>query len=841
MKWFRGLLGNQTGDAQEILRVLQSKFAHFLELLEHDNRVHALIGELEEKSQGEIEFDTAYLRDRVGDLRTEIGNMIEAMIAIGGDAYLPLRSKLLDIRGGIEMLLPQRLPLSEEAFTLTFDELSKIAAPSVGNKCIQLAQIRSRLGLPVPDGFAITGWACHRMLYAHNLYERIRTRITHVDINDYTQLQQAGDDIRAMVAAAGVPDEVGRAITRAAEALQRRSEATTFSVRSSAVGEDTHYSFAGQYATYLNVNPNDLIDGYRNVIASQFTPQALYYLLRLAKPETELTMGVGCVAMIDARASGVIYTRDPVNPAREVMLINAVFGLGEYLVDGTVMPDSVVLSRSDGHVMETRVACKSVKLVLNPQGGTMPVEIATSRQYELSVTDSMVQTLFDYAARIERAYHCPQDIEWAVDQSGRVFILQARPLRVVEPAPVSAVDIEELIPLVRGAITICPGAGGGPVYHARSIRDLPGVPDGAVLVAPHTFPGLVTVMQKVSAIVTETGGVANHMATIAREYQIPALSGVVHALESLRPGQAVTVDATKGMIYDGYQERLVTLRRPPRPGANLAALCTLNGVLKLISPLGLVHPGDDSFAIENCRTLHDLTRFCHQRAMEEMFYGGLSVPEKERVSVRLQTSIPLQVNVIYIDQILSDRLREEGIDENSIDSAPMQHFWSGVRHEGWPARPLPRDFERFRVFGTSMQHDSPNSFSEASFAILSREYMIVGLRMGYHFTTVEAMCTEDSQKNYIRMQYTEGGATPERRERRINLIKQVLGRLGFEHQAKGDFLDTRQTGLSHRQTCENLFRLGQLTMLTKQLDMALTNDKVARWHGVQIMKKLGLE
>ena len=130
---------------------------------------------------------------------------------------------------------------------------------------------------------------------------------------------------------------------------------------------------------------------------------------------------------------------------------------------------------------------------------------------------------------------------------------------------------------------------------------------------------------------------------------------------------------------------------------------------------------------------------------------------------------------------------------------------------------------------------------ESSFALLSREYMIVGLRMGYHFTTVEGMCTADPQKNYIRMQYKEGGATHERRERRIKLITDVLTRLGFDHQTKGDFLDTRLIGHPTKQVCEGLFKLGQLTMLTKQLDMALTNDQVAAWHTRQIMEKLDLD
>jgi pyruvate,water dikinase len=843
MKWFRDLMVGETGDSQAILRVLQSKFASFLDLLDRDNRIHALIGELEEKGRGEEDFDLLLLRRLLGDLRMEVEAMIEAMIAIGGEPYLPLQSKYDEIRAGIDMLLPHREPLKAGAFTVPFDSLGQVGVvSSVGNKCSQLGQIRVKLGLSVPDGFAITGWACHQFFEANQLREKIGERIQNIDVRYYQQLEDISGEIRALVAKATVPAELRMAIENAAAELTRRCGARAFSVRSSAVGEDTHFSFAGQYATFLNVLPADLVARYRDVVASLFAPQAMYYYLNLPRPEREMTMGAGCVAMIDARASGVVYTRDPIRPNDDIMLINSVFGLGEYVVDGTLTPDSLTIARHSGRVIETRIAHKEVRLAVDPDGGTCRKTVDAEERDQLSLRDEDIRTLVEYALKIEQLYHCPQDIEWSIDQAGRVFILQARPLRVIEPLPLAGPDLKDLIPLVRGGVTICPGAGAGPVYHARSARDLAGVPEGAVLVAPHSFPGLVTVMQKVSAIVTETGGVANHMATIAREYQVPAITDLPVALKTLRPGQAVTVDAAKGMIYDGEQPQLVKARRPERrQGADLATLCTLRGVLQRISPLGLVHPGDSVFSIDHCHTFHDLTRFCHQRAMEEMFYGGLSVPEKERVSVKLSTTIPLDVNVILVDQAMTPEMRETGIDEQQIDSEPMRHFWNGVLEQGWPARPLPRNFDRLRIFSTSMEHPESEGYSESSFALLGREYMIVGLRMGYHFMTVEGICTKDPQKNYIRMQYKEGGATPERRERRIQLIKDVLTRLEFDHQAKGDFLDTRLVGRPARKVCDALFKLGQLTMLTKQLDMALTNYKVAAWYTRQIMAKLGLE
>ena len=841
MKWFRSTDDNRDKDSEAALREVQSKFSHFLRLLDCDKKIHTIIADLEHKSRGECDFDSAYLRTSLEQLRLRVGHMIEAMIAIGGAPYTPLRKRYGKIRGGMELLLPRRHKMVEEPLVVTFNSLGRHGSKSVGSKCLVLGQIRVRLDLPVPNGFAITGWAYHQFLTHNQLQDRINQRIAKINIEKLDQLEQASSEIQAMISQAEVPADLVQAITSAADRLLNKTSVSAFSVRSSAIGEDAHYSFAGQYETYLNVKPNDLVERYRDVIASKYTPQAMYYYLSLPQAEPELPMSVGCVEMIDAKASGVVYTRDPVRPHDEVLLINTVFGLGQLVVDGTLTPDSFRVSRQTGELESSEIAHKPVLLAVDESGGTVIREVAQELRDAPSVSDDDIERLIEYALRVERLYHCPQDIEWAMNQEGEIFILQSRPLKVIDVrGPVNS-EVENMRPVLRGGSTVCPGAGGGPVYHVSSAADLPGVPAGAVLVAAHSFPGIVTVMQKVSAIITETGGVASHMATIAREYQVPTLAGVPRALETLEPGREVTVDASDGKVFHGLHEQLLAIRRPERWSVDsLAAACTLGGLLEKISPLNLVHPSDPNFAIGHCETIHDLVRFCHQRAMEEMFYGGLSVPEKERVSIRMLTEIPVNVNVIFIDQAMSDYAGKGGIDENDIDSEPMRHFWSGVRHEGWPAPPKSQSLHRFKIIGRAMGGNHEDRYSESSFAILSKEYMIFGIRMGYHFMTVEGMCTSESHKNYVRMQYKEGGSTTERRERRIKLIKAVLSKIGFEHEGRGDFLDTRLSYSPSVRICDALFKLGQLTVLTKQLDMALTNDSVAEWYTRQISGKLGL-
>jgi pyruvate,water dikinase len=313
-------------------------------------------------------------------------------------------------------------------------------------------------------------------------------------------------------------------------------------------------------------------------------------------------------------------------------------------------------------------------------------------------------------------------------------------------------------------------------------------------------------------------------------------------LNALPEGAPVTVCATCAKIYTGIREEIIRSCRLDSSMEDAPVIELLQGILKKVSPLNLVHPADEGFTPENCRTFHDLTRFCHQRAMEEMFDKASSIRNKQRVGLRLQTEIPLQVNIIFVDKDHAEFGDRQTVGEDEIDSPPMKHFWDGLIKEGWPKRAPVGDVGGFMaVMATNMAAGGKQDFSEQSFAVLSREYMILSLRMGYHFMTIEAMCTEEPSKNYIRMQFKEGGSSIDRRIRRIRLITDILKGAGFENVSKGDFLDTRLSYERPAVILDRLYLLGRMTILTKQLDMALSNDSIAQWYTDDIRKKLGLQ
>ncbi len=840
MSWLQNLFGSHAS-AAATLHAIQSRFVRFVSLLESNHRVLKTISDMEEKVRGDYLFDTAYIQHSLETIRSDVEGIVRDLVALGGERYAAMRPRLRAIDAEVAALLRNGPAVIEDRLTIPLGELGRESAPSVGSKSAQLGEIKARVGLPVPDGFAISAWAYRLFLEANGLPERIEARLRALDARSHDDLVRASNDVQSSILSAKIPDELSGAIERAVLEVCRRSGATRFALRSSAIGEDTVFSFAGQYATYLNLASDEILDAYRRVVASKFTPQAIYYLLSHSLLDSDTPMAVGCVAMVDARAAGVIYTQNPVDPSDPAVVIHAVGGLGKLLVDGSLTPDVYRLDRSSGALREVTISEKPVRLRLCATGGVESVAIPEAERRAPAISESEARTLADFARRLEAHYGAPQDIEWAIDARGRCFILQSRPLRLIASEPAPEPQTEGLEVLLAGGSTACPGAGAGPVFHARSVSDLGAVPAGAVVVARSPIPGLVTVMGKASAIVTCVGGVASHMATLAREYRIATLVGLENASE-LAAGREVTVDATGRRVYSGLHPELVSARRPDvRSTEDNPVVAMLDRVLQKVAPLNLLHPADADFTVERCTTYHDLTRFAHQKAMEAMFATARQTDDLSALGRRLQSGIPMPMSIISVDQDLSRVARGKRLPLEAIDSPPFVTFWNGIVKEGWPSQRARADVKGFAhlLASTAAGADSAE-FREDSFAIVGREYLLASLRMGYHFSTIEAIASDALSKNYVRIQFKGGGTQPDRRLRRVWLLTHVLGFIGFESLSRGDFLDARATYEPAAAILDKLRILGRLTIMTKQLDMALSNDEVAHWYATDFVQKLGL-
>ncbi len=817
-------------EEKDVKVLLREKFQHFRSLLEGNNQVLAIMADMEEKASGDYLFDTGYLKTQVGGLGTQVSTIIQELNRLTGQRY----PELADIHQGIlaeiftELAAEQEIPATP--FVLPLTELHQGLTNAVGAKMANLGEMQNHLGIRVPPGFAVTAAAYRHFLENSGLWAILEERLSQAQIYDLDSLEHISQEVQELVRAAPLPADLEEALKQEAAKLAGHRLA----VRSSAVGEDSDFSFAGQFHTLLNVEASELPAHYKEVVASKFRPRAVFYWKYREFSLNELPMAVGCLAMAPARVSGIMFSRDPDEPQSEAMLITAVWGLGKYAVDGTITPDLYKLERTPPYaVREARVAVKPMALKCRPEGGCDPVELPEEQAASPCLTTVELAALADIALRLEEHFGGPQDIEWAIDDGGEVFILQSRPLRISAPAFGEAArkrPPELPPPLLSFAIRASGGAAAGPVFHLKAEDDIKSIPEGAVVVARQPAARLVLVMGKISAIITEVGGPTDHMSILAREFKVPAVVEATGAMQTLQPGRMVTVDADTGEVYPGVIQELLELRhKPDKVMEDNPVFQKLTAILKKTAPLHLLDPSSPEFQANNCRTLHDITRFAHEKAMDAMFFLDVEEAETGTGVCRLQTDLPL--NIFLLD--LGGGLKVSGratVTEGDIASRPFQAVLRGFHHPQvrWSGEVAP-DLKGFISVWANTLYDmgkAERGLGGKSFAIITENYLNLNSRLGYHFGLVDAYLSEERNDNYISFQFKGGAASVDRRERRARLLGKILTEMGFKVQLTGDLVQGRLVKHSLEDTEEMLEMTGLVMVFVRQLDLALSNEAV---------------
>ncbi len=828
MAFLRSIFNLGSGSPGELLR---RKYTSFRRLLATNNEILERIADLEGTLAADQPIPNDELLAIAQAVRERALLIVEDLDVIAEGRYRSLRGNVERIAAGIEEALRSVQGTPVTAACLPLEGLDRRMADVVGGKTANLGEVRNVVGLPVPPGFAITAFAYRSFVSGAGIQERLTELWRGVDWDDLRNVHRAADQMQALVLGAEIPQDVRESITLSAHDLYRLSSGRPrVSMRSSAIGEDSRTSFAGQYASFLNVPLEQVLRRYKETVASKFGARALFYMHSKGLREGEIAMSVGCFLMIEARAAGVGYTVDPNDPDRDMMTVAAVWGLGRPVVDGTMTPDVYLVPRSSrSGAVQRQVVVKPRRIVCGPDEGVVEEDVPPELQDRPCLDDAQLDRLAGYMRALEAHYRTPQDVEWVLDMHGRLFIVQTRPLALPEsPAPrlPNSPEVNRDCLLFFKGATACPGVGVGPVVHAESDEELSQFPLGGVLVASQNSPRFVNVMTRAAAIVTDVGSVTGHMASLAREYGVPTLCNVGEATR-LPPGLEVTVDATAGAVYRGRVEELVSRGRVQRRTLrNLPSAAVQERVTARIAHLNLTDPSKNSFRAKNCTTYHDVVRFCHEMAISEMFHVNDYSELRERgMAFRLETDVPLGIYVIDLGDGLTAPPGARGITPAQIVSVPMRALWRGITARGvrWAgARPI--DVGGFLSAMASTVADGARGergLGDNSYAMVGANYVNFGSRLGYHFTTLEAVCGESVHENYIVFRFKGGAAELQRRERRVRFIADVLSHYGFEVDRRRDLLNAWVKKLDRPAIETRLEVLGRLMGCVRQLDVLM--------------------
>ncbi|MBU1039593.1 MAG: pyruvate, phosphate dikinase [Proteobacteria bacterium] len=853
LKFLNMLLGSQNKRASRSEDdAVKRKYEYFKSLLIKNNRSLELLTELEHLLYENKPFTLDQVLTLSEDLISLVYDLAEDLNALSHGKYPGLFDATERI--GITVLkdLVRRKKLKKSELVLPLRALSASMADEVGGKAANLGEVANRAGLPTPQGFAVSAYACQQFLRSTGLSERIERRMRGIEVKDTERLVETCEEIQAMILAAEVPEETLRGMTREMEALSALfGPQVRVSVRSSATCEDSEATFAGQHATVLNVGAANIAEAWKEVVASTFSPRAVYYRRSKGYSDNDVIMAVLCVTMIDARSSGVLYTHDPSHLSSDDILISAAWGLGVSVVDGSGHADFARLRRKDMSFLAREVATKAQRLVLREAGGIILEDVPQDQQAEPCLDHARLLQLAAYGLKLEEHYDQPLDIEWAQDQQGRLFILQARPLGVEQSSSAGdcalpdASDATEVEPLhgrevlLRGGAMAAAGSAAGLAYILTSDHNLSAVPEGAILVARQTSPTYVPVMDRIRAIVTDVGSVTGHMASVAREFGLPTLVGVENATLKIEPGCEITVDATNRIVYRGLVPELIH----DRPCVNLMrgspVYKAAQAALKRMSPLTLIDPKAENFTPEGCVSLHDVIRFAHEMGMREMFNISDGMGEAEG-AVRLRAGLPLNILVVDLGGGLTPTAPERVVELEHIKSAPFQALLHGMTDPGvqWLGSVGVSLGGFATIMAESILHD-PNadgSMGGPNYAVVSDHYLNFNTRLGYHFAVVDSYCGPEVNDNYIVFSFKGGAADIARRSRRASLIAQILKRLGFKMEVRGDMVRGEIKKYSQSDLKQKLGMVGRLLGAVRLLDMVLSDDGQIGWYVDEFFK-----
>ncbi len=448
-----------------------------------------------------------------------------------------------------------------------FKQLSKNSIPEAGGKGANLAEMFNS-GFPVPPGFVVLAETYRKFLAVRKIDKKIEEKLKDLDVEDNERLQKVASEVQGLVMSSSMPndmqDEIKEFYTyvdaaeeikniKSAHALLQTTsrDASFVAVRSSATAEDLPgASFAGQQATFVNtLGKEAVVNAVQKCWASLFTARAIYYRVKNNFPHMKVAIAVVVQKQINSDMSGVMFSINPATNNLNQVVIEAIFGLGEAVVSGEVNPNTYVLDKKTGNMVEKDLPGQNFFLTRDAYTGqTIQRNLPKEKQKQQVLNEQQIKFLYKLALNVESHYGTPQDLEWAIEKN-QIFLVQTRPVTTLKPQEAEHASVKAQA-ILKG-LGASPGHATGKVKLVSNVDELDKVEKGDILVTAMTNPDYVPAMQRAVAIVTDEGGITAHAAIVSREMGIPAVVGTKSATKILHDNDTITVDGSTGLVYRG--------------------------------------------------------------------------------------------------------------------------------------------------------------------------------------------------------------------------------------------------------------------------------------------------
>ncbi|HTR44204.1 MAG TPA: PEP-utilizing enzyme, partial [Thermodesulfovibrionales bacterium] len=409
---------------------------------------------------------------------------------------------------------------------------------------------------------------------------------------------------------------------------------------------------------------------------------------------------------------------------------------------------------------------------------------------------------------------------------------QARLLKVQTPriaAERTAIPSGHPVLLKDKGHVVQKGVVSGKVYLLKTPDEIDGLPSGAVLVAKNDSPQFVSAMPRLAAIITDTGSPASHMASICREFRIPAVVNTRDATQVFRQGQEITLVAEEEgrfTVYDGVVEGTGGTTDDALPGVEgLHEFRRKKYLMRYIAPLHLINPFTDDFTPERCGTIHDILRFMHEKSVQELISASVRASSRGTLK-KLVLPVPAGIHVVDIGGGL-DAESSESVTLSQVRCEPLRAVAEGMAHPGlWRSEAVALGAKDFMTSMMRMEDITTDGGSSASrnVAVISGEYLNLTVRFGYHFCMLDCYCSERAANNHVYFRFAGGATDITKRSRRIQLIAEIMKEHGFISVSKGDLITARLSGLEKGEVLRILDMTGRLIAYTRQLDAVLNAD-----------------